>query len=121
MKKSLGAVAVAAAMALSLSACSGSSSSEESTTTPLAQITSTSILSMYKAGRREMYGHRFPDGMRPNQKLPQTILTPTSKAFDAGHDEDRTERAGDAERLQAVDDARGGGGGDVEQQRVWID
>jgi phosphoribosylaminoimidazole-succinocarboxamide synthase len=56
----------------------------------LAGTTGTSILSMYKAGRREMYGHRFPDGMRPNQKLPATILTPTSKAFDAGHDEELT-------------------------------
>lgn len=56
----------------------------------LAGTTSTSILSMYKSGRREMYGHRFPDGMRPNEKLPQTILTPTSKAFDAGHDEELT-------------------------------
>src|SRR5258706_14962659 len=45
----------------------------------LAGTTSTSILSMYKAGRREMYGHRFPDGMRPNQKLPATIVTPTTK------------------------------------------
>lgn len=56
----------------------------------LAGTTSTSILSMYRAGRREMYGHRFPDGMRPNQKLPATIITPTSKAFDAGHDEELT-------------------------------
>src|SRR3954471_7217248 len=56
----------------------------------LAGTTSTSILSMYKAGRREMYGHRFPDGLKPNQKLPQTILTPTSKAFAAGHDEKLT-------------------------------
>lgn len=56
----------------------------------LAGTTSTSILSMYKAGRREMYGHRFPDGLRPNQKLPETIITPTSKAFDAGHDEELT-------------------------------
>jgi phosphoribosylaminoimidazole-succinocarboxamide synthase len=56
----------------------------------LAGTTGTSILSMYRDGRREMYGHRFPDGMRPNQKLPQTILTPTSKAFDAGHDEELT-------------------------------
>jgi phosphoribosylaminoimidazole-succinocarboxamide synthase len=56
----------------------------------LAGTTSTAILTMYKAGRREMYGHRFPDGMRPNQKLPQTILTPTSKAFDVGHDEEMT-------------------------------
>ena len=56
----------------------------------LAGTTSTSILSMYNAGRREMYGHRFPDGMKPNQKLPQPILTPTTKAFDAGHDEELT-------------------------------
>ncbi len=56
----------------------------------LAGTTSTSILSMYNSGRREMYGHRFPDGMRPNQKLPATIITPTSKAFNAGHDEELT-------------------------------
>ena len=56
----------------------------------LAGTTSTSILSMYKGGRRDMYGHRFPDGMQPNQKLPQPIITPTTKAFDAGHDEELT-------------------------------
>jgi len=56
----------------------------------LAGTTSTSILSMYKAGRREMYGHRFPDGLTPNQKLPATIITPTTKAFDGGHDEELT-------------------------------
>lgn len=56
----------------------------------LAGTTSTSILSMYRAGRREMYGHRLPEGLRANQKLPETILTPTSKAWDAGHDEELT-------------------------------
>ena len=56
----------------------------------LAGTTSTSILSMYNGGRREMYGHSFPDGMKPNQKLPQPIITPTTKAFDAGHDEELT-------------------------------
>src|SRR5438270_12949373 len=54
----------------------------------LAGTTSTSILSMYKAGRRDMYGMNFPDGMRPNQKLPETIITPTTKAFDGAHDEE---------------------------------
>jgi phosphoribosylaminoimidazole-succinocarboxamide synthase len=34
-----------------------------------------------------MYGITFPEGLCENQKLPQTIITPTSKAFDAGHDE----------------------------------
>jgi phosphoribosylaminoimidazole-succinocarboxamide synthase len=56
----------------------------------LAGTTDTSILSMYKKGQREMYGIRLPDGMRENQKLPETIITPTSKAFDAGHDEPLT-------------------------------
>ncbi|MBR0653615.1 phosphoribosylaminoimidazolesuccinocarboxamide synthase [Plastoroseomonas arctica] len=62
----------------------------------LAGTTSTAILTMYKAGRREIYGHHFPDGLLANQKLPQTIITPTTKAFDAGHDEELS-----AERILA--------------------
>jgi len=50
----------------------------------------TSIWPMYKAGRRELYGIRFPDGLRENQKLPSTIVTPTTKAFDGSHDEPLT-------------------------------
>ena len=57
----------------------------------LAGTTGTSIWPMYKRGMREMYGIRFPDGMRENQQLERTIITPTSKAFDAGHDEPLTE------------------------------
>src|SRR6266446_1428081 len=57
----------------------------------LAGTTSTSILSMYRAGRREMYGTTLPDGMRDNQKLPRTIITPTTKAFDGAHDEELSE------------------------------
>jgi phosphoribosylaminoimidazole-succinocarboxamide synthase len=53
----------------------------------LAGTTGTSVLTMYKKGQREMYGVRFPDGLRDNEALPQPILTPTSKAFDGGHDE----------------------------------
>jgi len=56
----------------------------------LAGATATSVLTLYKAGEREMYGHRFPDGLRDNQILPRAILTPTSKAFDGGHDEPLT-------------------------------
>jgi phosphoribosylaminoimidazole-succinocarboxamide synthase len=56
----------------------------------LAGTTGTSILSLYKAGQREMYGIRLPDGMRDNEKLPQTIITPTTKAFHGGHDEPLT-------------------------------
>jgi len=57
----------------------------------LAGTTSTSILTMYKTGQREMYGHRFPDGLRDNEKLPATIITPTSKADYGAHDEPLTE------------------------------
>ncbi len=56
----------------------------------LAGTTSTSILSMYKAGQREMYGVRLPDGLTDNAKLPQTIITPTSKAAYGAHDEPLT-------------------------------
>jgi phosphoribosylaminoimidazole-succinocarboxamide synthase len=53
----------------------------------LAGTTSTSILTKYRNGEREMYGIRLPDGLRDNEKLPEAIITPTSKASDGGHDE----------------------------------
>jgi phosphoribosylaminoimidazole-succinocarboxamide synthase len=53
----------------------------------LAGTTATSVWSMYKAGRREVYGVVLPDGLRENQKLPQTLITPTTKARDGEHDE----------------------------------
>jgi phosphoribosylaminoimidazole-succinocarboxamide synthase len=53
----------------------------------LAGTTSTSILTKYKAGEREMYGVTLPEGMRDNQKLDRPLITPTSKEFDGGHDE----------------------------------
>ncbi len=56
----------------------------------LAGTTSTSILTLYKMGQRAMYGITLPDGLKPNQKLPEAIITPTSKAFDGGHDEPLT-------------------------------
>jgi len=56
----------------------------------LTGTTATSIWPMYKAGRREIYGIRFPDGLRENQRLPATIITPTTKAFEGGHDEPLT-------------------------------
>ena len=52
----------------------------------LAGTTSTSVLTLYQSGQREMYGVRLPDGMRPNQALPAPILTPTSKAAHGDHD-----------------------------------
>ncbi|MGV0821080.1 phosphoribosylaminoimidazolesuccinocarboxamide synthase [Martelella sp. AMO21009] len=56
----------------------------------LAGTTDTSILTRYKRGERTIYGITFPDGMRDNEVLPAPIITPTSKAFDGGHDEPLT-------------------------------
>ncbi|OJY33329.1 MAG: phosphoribosylaminoimidazolesuccinocarboxamide synthase [Rhodobacterales bacterium 65-51] len=56
----------------------------------LAGTTGTSVLTLYKKGQRHMYGHTLPDGLRDNEALPQAIITPTSKAFDGGHDEPLT-------------------------------
>lgn len=53
----------------------------------LAGSTGTSILTKYRNGEREMYGMRLPDGLRDNERLPEPVITPTSKAFDGGHDE----------------------------------
>ena len=52
----------------------------------LAGTTGTSILTLYRKGEREMYGHRLPDGLADNQKLPTPIITPPSKANDGDHD-----------------------------------
>ena len=52
----------------------------------LTGSTETSIWPMYERGERRLYGHDFPDGLVRNQKLPQTILTPTTKAEAGGHD-----------------------------------
>lgn len=40
----------------------------------------------YKAGKRTICGIELPEGMRENEKFPEPIITPTTKA-DEGHDE----------------------------------
>ncbi|MCQ2112666.1 MAG: phosphoribosylaminoimidazolesuccinocarboxamide synthase [Bacteroidaceae bacterium] len=40
----------------------------------------------YQAGERVLCGVQLPEGMKENQKFPQPIITPTTKA-DEGHDE----------------------------------
>ncbi len=52
--------------------------------------TSTSIWPMYERGERTMYGHRFPDGLVKNARLPETIITPTTKGDLGAHDEPTT-------------------------------
>ena len=48
--------------------------------------TETSIWPMYERGERTLYGINFPEGLKKNQKLPETILTPTTKAAQGDHD-----------------------------------
>lgn len=56
----------------------------------LAGTTGTSLLTLYKKGERTMYGLDLPDGLKDNEILPAPVITPTSKAFDGGHDEPLT-------------------------------
>ena len=41
----------------------------------------------YNSGLRELCGVKLPEGLKENDKLPQPIITPTTKASE-GHDED---------------------------------
>jgi phosphoribosylaminoimidazole-succinocarboxamide synthase len=41
----------------------------------------------YRSGKRELCGIPLPEGMKENQKFPEPIITPTTKARE-GHDED---------------------------------
>lgn len=41
----------------------------------------------YQAGKRVLCGEALPEGLKENDKLPQPIITPTTKAKE-GHDED---------------------------------
>ena len=45
----------------------------------------------YKQGKRTICGVQMPDGMKENDKFPEPIITPTTKA-DIGHDEDISKR-----------------------------
>lgn len=42
----------------------------------------------YKAGKRELCGVAMPEGMKENDKFPQPIITPATKAEMGEHDED---------------------------------
>lgn len=51
-------------------------------------VTKTSIWYSYEKGERLIYGLKFPDGLKKNQKLPQPVITPTTHGGGAsGHDE----------------------------------
>jgi len=50
-------------------------------------VTTTSLWYHYARGVRELYGHHLPDGLRKNARLPQPLITPTTKATGDAHDE----------------------------------
>ena len=47
----------------------------------------------YRAGKRILCGVAMPDGMKENDKFPQPIITPSTKADDGAHDEDISREA----------------------------
>ncbi|OIO84864.1 MAG: phosphoribosylaminoimidazolesuccinocarboxamide synthase [Anaerolineae bacterium CG2_30_57_67] len=53
----------------------------------ISGVTSTALWYRYNLGEREIYGYRFPEGLRKNQALPEPIITPTTKGGASGHDE----------------------------------
>jgi len=52
----------------------------------LTGSTSTSIWTHYQKGQRNYCGHILPEGMRVHQRLPEPILTPSTKAAQGQHD-----------------------------------
>ena len=53
----------------------------------LTGSTSTSIWTAYERGDRSYCGHQLPDGLRRHERLPEPLLTPTTKAEMGAHDE----------------------------------
>ncbi len=53
----------------------------------LTGSTNTSIWTAYERGERHYCGHDLPEGLRRHEKLPEPLLTPTTKAPQGEHDE----------------------------------
>ncbi|MEB2346877.1 MAG: phosphoribosylaminoimidazolesuccinocarboxamide synthase [Deltaproteobacteria bacterium] len=53
----------------------------------LTGVTGTSIWTAYARGERVYCGHRLPEGLRQHERLPEPLLTPTTKAAHGAHDE----------------------------------
>jgi phosphoribosylaminoimidazole-succinocarboxamide synthase len=53
----------------------------------ISGVTSTSLWYRYSLGERQIYGYQFPEGLHKNERLPQPIITPTTKGGASGHDE----------------------------------
>ena len=53
----------------------------------LTGSSSTSIWRAYESGARSFCGHALPEGMKCHEKLPENIVTPSTKAAKGDHDE----------------------------------
>ncbi len=53
----------------------------------LTGSTKTSIWTAYERGERDYCGHQLPEGLRRHERLPEALLTPTTKAEMGAHDE----------------------------------
>lgn len=55
----------------------------------ISGVTNTSIWGSYQKGERVIYGLKFPDGLKKNQKLVRPVITPTTHPLvgATGHDE----------------------------------
>ena len=58
----------------------------------------------YKSGVREICGVKLPDGMKENQKFPEPIITPTTKAEIGEHDQDISKEEIIAQGLVSAED-----------------
>ena len=59
----------------------------------LTGITSTAIWTLYERGQRSFGGITLPERMHKHQRLPQLLLTPTTKAAEGGHDKPASREA----------------------------
>jgi phosphoribosylaminoimidazole-succinocarboxamide synthase len=50
-------------------------------------VTQTALWYRYSLGERRIYGYDFADGMKKNERLPEPIITPTTKGRGGEHDE----------------------------------
>ena len=50
-------------------------------------VTSTALWYRYSLGERNIYGYNFPEELQKNARLPEPIITPTTKGGVTGHDE----------------------------------
>lgn len=58
----------------------------------------------YKDGKRELCGVALPEGLKENDKLPDPIITPTTKAAMGNHDEDISKEAILDQNIVSADD-----------------